>query len=690
MNNQTRIKSWDPNHKDLKLEKRGSYEVNFQDFELNSFTERGFRGKFDETFYLADPNRNTFSPERSNLTVSQQAIVGLSYREAPYKYSQKYINRFDKLQDSYYNGEQLANNKLAGEQLRFSQHDNNPLNNSVSNLDKDIFRKSLSDKDSMVEGPLDFKKQQRHNNGDEGKSCDSRMLLNQSLSEFGQIKPPNFYRELNSINYSNINDDMSICDDSAINKLNLNTMNRGIVDDSQICMNSHNINSKRIFDIKSKGNVTSSLRNLNKPYNKIKSKINIANNLTMSFTSKQIPISEKMMNRTRHVNKNRNYMIQNTNNNISILSPSKFNKKHTKDPNIALNILYCSEKLISINHENVKKRCNPQLNLKKLNSANPEPVLNKWNKTFISYEKPLAAKETTSSVEDKEVKELNHMVSQNNKIEINMKDAIALMQHGPYKKYKDLLYFLISLFVKGEVQIEKFQLNEEELQILKIIIFRKFKKHVDINLEKKSLVLKLCSIANKSCLKKNEERWKFIYKKSIKALKMDYFLKHTNDDEKAAKPTENDFLKYYFQECAKKEKVPLDFYKDPLIQKYRKRNDKSKKKDDKCPKSINTRYLGLIFQSDHFVTDFFNYIDFKFKIDYLNEIPEKFLLIFKNYINCDSTIDFSKEYFQNNKRCKLPWTFHDVDLAIQAMKEINREIQTAKNKSSDFSNVSLK
>ena len=202
------------------------------------------------------------------------------------------------------------------------------------------------------------------------------------------------------------------------------------------------------------------------------------------------------------------------------------------------------------------------------------------------------------------------------------------------------------------------------------------------SLNKKQLVQKLCSMVRKSCLKKNEERWKFIYKKTIKALKQNYYIKHAD---KMVKPSEEDFLTYYFGKCAKKEGVPLDFYKDPLIQKYRKRNEKHKKQNDNCPKSINTKYLNLIFQSPHFVKDFFDYINNKFKEDYLNEIPEKFFLIFKNYISCNSSIKFSKEYFQNNKRCKLPWTFHDVDLAIQAMREINREIQNSKNKSSDYS-----
>ena len=177
-------------------------------------------------------------------------------------------------------------------------------------------------------------------------------------------------------------------------------------------------------------------------------------------------------------------------------------------------------------------------------------------------------------------------------------------------------------------------------------------------------------------------RWKFIYKKTIKCLKQSFFQRNAD---KAKRPSEDDFLNFYFKKTAKDHDVPLDFFKDPLIQKYRKRNEKNKQVRKDRPKSINTKYLRLIFQSPHFVRDFFDYIETKFKEEYLSDIPEKFLLIFKNYINSNNNIQQSKEYFQNNKRCKLPWTFHDVDLAIQAMREINREIQKAIKDNSDDS-----
>lgn len=254
-----------------------------------------------------------------------------------------------------------------------------------------------------------------------------------------------------------------------------------------------------------------------------------------------------------------------------------------------------------------------------------------------------------------------------------MLESIEMIELRQFPKYKKLLTVLISLFVKGVIKEEYFDLNEEELQILKTIIYKKFKKHIDITLDKPSLILKLVNICQKVCLKKNEEKWKFIYKKTIKSLKNNFNLNNVQNN---TKPSMDDFLQYYFGECASLTQTPLNYYKDPLIEKYNKRNMKDKKNiDSNCPKSINTKFLKYIFQSPHFVQDFFEYINSKFKEEYLNEIPEKFFLIFKNYVNNSKNIKSSKEYFQNNKRCKLPWTFHDVNLAIQSMQEINKDIQ---------------
>jgi hypothetical protein len=188
----------------------------------------------------------------------------------------------------------------------------------------------------------------------------------------------------------------------------------------------------------------------------------------------------------------------------------------------------------------------------------------------------------------------------------------------------------------------------------------------------KQLLLNLSKLVKNNCLKKNEERWKFIYKKTIKALKKNFFV---NVIDSNSKTSYEDFLEHYFGDSARRSGVPLHYFKDPLIEKYKKRNDKKRRQDEDCPKSINTRFLKLIFQSPQFVQDFFEYMHSSFKIEYLCEIPEKFFLIFKNYVNSAKNLKTSQQYFQNNKRCKLPWTFNDVDLAIAAMKEINSEVK---------------
>ena len=128
-------------------------------------------------------------------------------------------------------------------------------------------------------------------------------------------------------------------------------------------------------------------------------------------------------------------------------------------------------------------------------------------------------------------------------------------------------------------------------------------------------------------MKKNEERWKFTFKKSLKHLKALFFQRANGFK---SSPTERDFLKFYFQDAAEAKGLPLDYFHDPLIQKYRKR--KSRVKDPNCPKSINTWYLSLIFNSPRFVRDFFEYVEGEFQREALKEIPDKFFLIFDTYL----------------------------------------------------------
>lgn len=134
-------------------------------------------------------------------------------------------------------------------------------------------------------------------------------------------------------------------------------------------------------------------------------------------------------------------------------------------------------------------------------------------------------------------------------------------------------------------------------------------------------------------------------------------------------PSEKDFLEYYFKETAKKTGFPINYFEDPLIRKYRK--GKYLLKNPDCPKSINTQYFFLIFQSEIFVKDFFKYIDNHFFLDCILDIPDKFTLMFDKYLDKDG--NKLKKYFQKNSRCKLPWSFYDIKLAIQSIKNLYQD-----------------
>lgn len=121
----------------------------------------------------------------------------------------------------------------------------------------------------------------------------------------------------------------------------------------------------------------------------------------------------------------------------------------------------------------------------------------------ISYPQLTASQERRVK---KEMKEKERLKVENERIVNNMRESIEMIELGQFKKYKRLLGYLINLFVQGEINNDYFSLNQDELQILKIIIYRKFKKHVNINLGPNGLVAKLTTMVKKNCLKKNEER----------------------------------------------------------------------------------------------------------------------------------------------------------------------------------------
>ena len=158
-----------------------------------------------------------------------------------------------------------------------------------------------------------------------------------------------------------------------------------------------------------------------------------------------------------------------------------------------------------------------------------------------------------------------------------------------------------------------------------------------------------------------------MFKKAIKHLKNRFTLLSKNQRKD---PSEKEFLEYYFGETAKRENIKLEYFQDPLVQKYRKRNILDK--NSSAPKSINIRYFTLISKSNLFIADFLEYINGDLLSDSMKEVPGKFCLIFKKYLSSDKLI--AKNYFSNNKRCKLPWSFFEVGEAIHATKQIIQNI----------------
>lgn len=162
--------------------------------------------------------------------------------------------------------------------------------------------------------------------------------------------------------------------------------------------------------------------------------------------------------------------------------------------------------------------------------------------------------------------------------------------------------------------------------------------------------------------KRIEENNKFVYKYTFKYLRQRFYVK---EGLKKSIESEVLFYRYYFEESAANMKITLDHFFDPLY-----------KVCNKNPhyKSINNKYLSLIFSSPIFKSDFFDFLKLEFKTTYVAIIHSKLRKFFKklrNELTADRSAQFSSalidrfvEKLRKNKKCKLPWTIEEVSSGL--------------------------
>lgn len=507
MNSKRKMISWEPEHRDFSLNKRSNNEFEreqraeshprLRDIDFPRFSIE--KKPIQYVKYL-DEHKKSFSPVPSHLVDSQKIIRLNSIREMYPKMSHRSI--IGGMESTHEMRANMSNLDVLGPKnenymdQNIRQHDNNPLNNSCSDLENDIFKTKTLPENDCKSGVFTTKFSQYK---PEDNSYHHNFDIDSGLSELAPIKPPNAYKQIRSINYSNYNENISARDQnrSSIPK----NQNFKFEDDLSFGNSNHKnffeqrrrMTPKEIFDMKKRSGSRESSRKLKIPWNRI---TNIPNRKFESMNRhsnlpNQNTISERII-----INQGNHFGMKNKQIHQYGYVPRTMSQTKQKR-----NMFHSSEKSISINDEVIKNRFKVQASMAQFNNHPPLGSQEK-RREFYPYESTEQSKfkkvKLTSKSSNPEIIQTQYInekkINQNQKfgkeeirkknederIENNMMESIGMIELGQFKRYRKLLAFLISLFVTGNVQSEGVDLFQEELQILKIIIYRKFKKHIDI------------------------------------------------------------------------------------------------------------------------------------------------------------------------------------------------------------------
>lgn len=172
---------------------------------------------------------------------------------------------------------------------------------------------------------------------------------------------------------------------------------------------------------------------------------------------------------------------------------------------------------------------------------------------------------------------------------------------------------------------------------------------------------------NRNSVKRKEENCKFIYKSVLKRMMRAFELK--ND----IKQDENiTFYNYYFSEIAKEMKQPVERYWDPTSMRI------PNKPIFVTPfKSINHNFLLQVFAAKQFRKEFCTFLSSTDFLEMCREKVKKKLAKLMNKwdkelknTNIECFQEKVENYFKEAKRCKLPWTIYEVEVARKYFLEL--------------------
>lgn len=209
-------------------------------------------------------------------------------------------------------------------------------------------------------------------------------------------------------------------------------------------------------------------------------------------------------------------------------------------------------------------------------------------------------------------------------------------------------------------------LNYAEFAVLGTVLEKKFNTQLAIkNIYSLNDFKYLGSIQSS---KRPEESYKFVFKYAFKNLK-ECFCKINNIEISTIKKPEvfKQFYHYYFGEISKRCNIDIESFYLPLTP-----DTYGLDLNTVAAKTINSTYVRLIIKSKSFLTDFMEFVNEKFRNEYINLVPKKIDSMidklehsFENAWYNDRYIDVICDNIKSNKRCKLPWTIKELDYAIR-------------------------
>lgn len=449
------------------LKKRNCLDVSFENWNENEHSNMLLEHpkQFTDEFHMftKNLNHNMFKDNSSIPSILNE--YSKNKDPYPFEFPNKFSQRSILIQDQKFTNESIKDEMICKPNMKvgLQMNDNNPLNNSCSSLENEFWKnKLLTEKDySCIEDNGDKFDDKKGLN--DKLSAHQRIIIDDGLSEIGVHKNPNIYKGLKSISYSIY--------DRSVSQIGKNSNcyypeNPHLNSNNKI-LKKNNTLSNTIFKNTKDNFINNNFKNKTKP------------KLLKLSTNKQA-ISDRIILSNCHpvssTNKVQKYNKTITSVNFNILNQNK--------------LFQHSERMIKVNEEMIKNKFKIQNQMSKFNNG-----ALKFEK--ISFNQYFSKDINNSSSDNHQEESKKNKIIKKNLFQESFKDDslidndilkrqemienyISSIDQKQFKKYKNLLAILLSLFIIGDINENYFNLTEEEFKILQIIMYRKFKKNVDI------------------------------------------------------------------------------------------------------------------------------------------------------------------------------------------------------------------